>query len=143
MNFCKNSVFCILFLVFFFFGTICGVFLFSYYIDKNASLLSIYMRELSEHDAQFYISLLISMLRPFLLVYLLWLLPFHHMFVFVPVFCRGLLFSFYLSAQIATAGSIISCLFLNLFALPLFFCFCRCLFWKRGPACVNSFCRIS
>lgn len=143
MNFCKNSVFCILFLVFFFLGTICGIFIFYYYIDENASWLSMYMSELSECDFRFCICSLISIVRPFLLVYLVWLTPVHRVFIFVPVFCRGMLFSFCLSAQIATTGSLTSCLLLNLIVLPLFFSFCRYLFWLRGSVCSNYYRRIS
>ena len=95
---CKNSVFCICFLIFLLCGTISGVFCFRCIWGANNTWLSSYSRSLALSAGTLDIGTCLCLMRPYLVLVLTSFLPRSSSFMFAVVFLRGFLTSYYCSA---------------------------------------------
>lgn len=118
---CKKSVFCILFFIFFFLGTICGVFLFQLqYRAQHTWIVSYGKVLLPERSCDLWRLFFVS-LRPLLFCILLGLLSFGWRLIPLLIFGRGCLVS-YLFSLASLCETPVSALFLReLFLLSSFF----------------------
>ena len=121
---CKNSVFCMLFLVSFAFGTICGVLLFRLLADCENDWILVYGRSLPASYG-------LGWLRPLLLAALLGLVGWGRLMIPVLIFCRGLLMAYLVSVLHSCSLGLGSALFRGLIMLPLFFLICL---WSYGAS---------
>ena len=129
---CKNSVFCVYFLFFFFVGTICGVFCYSLQISSDLDFVSYYSVAISESLFDCSLLSFLAAARPFVFVAFLALTSFGHRFLFLLIAVRG-----FMTAYTAAALWIGNCdLFLifirGLVLLPLFYGLCA---WSHCRFC--------
>jgi len=116
---CRISVFCILYLVLFLLGTICGVLLFRLLCSRQDGWILAYSRVLSEETLPG--SRLFSWLRPLIVVVLLGLVPWGKRFIPVLIVLRGLLMAYFVSALFACGQPMGPAVLRGATMLPLFF----------------------
>lgn len=131
-NKCKKSVFCILFLIWFLIGTICGFFLFRCLQKAHGGWAAAYCAALTGTDGQSLLSFLFFACRPLLLAGLLCLLPWGRRLVPVLTAARGCLMAYYMAFFFAASLSPLSMALREAVILPPFFCLCRLAY--QGPA---------
>lgn len=127
---CKKSVFCIYFLLFFFLGTISGVFLFRCLFHSLAGsscwCLNLEFAAFRWNDLR----LLSSAVRSITILAIFALVPYGYVFVPFLVFCRGFLMC-YCFSQMWVSGAVIGSVFVKeLLLLPLYYSFCRWVYFK-------------
>lgn len=118
--FCKKSVFCALFLIFFLLGTICGILLFRSILKSDYLWLCFYCRLLEQYLSGFSFASIFYLLLPFFVLYFVSLLPSGEWFVLGIVFLRGCIFSYFTSAAYFCSVSSRPLMFAALFLFPLF-----------------------
>ena len=124
-SFCKNSVFCAIFLVLFFLGTICGIFLLRCVLVANSDFLSDYCLSLRAVKMRSPWLLLWFHLLPFLSAFAVSFLPNKDKFLFVLIFLRGCVSAYAISACYALGLSLANILVRDFLLLPVFYWFCR------------------
>ena len=116
---CKNSVFCVLFLVLYACGTICGILLFQLLADcENDWVLAYGWRLPLDYR-------LGSWIRPLVLAGILGLVGWGRSVVPVLVFCRGLLMTYVVCVLYGCGRSLLPALVRGLILIPLFFAVCK------------------
>lgn len=124
-SFCKKSVFSILFLLSFLFGTICGVLLFRFLYVLHDGWLEQYGELLVYRSSGFGFSFVFTSFLPFMALFLLGIIPEGYQIVPVLIAIRGCLLSYFLSfCQICGASSGIM-FYRNLVLLPIFYLISR------------------
>ena len=121
---CKKSVFCVLFLLSFFIGTICGVFCFRC-VSAQMSTLSQYTSFISS-NAAFYVNLLRASLRPLIIVALIGICPAGAKCVWALIIARGFLVTYLCCTVGCCFGDLLVIYVKELLFLPLFYWLC---FW--------------
>ena len=109
-NKCRNSVFCIQFLVYFLAGTICGVLLFRWLSNSNGRWILQYGAAFLCPEHMRFDSWMFSVCRPVLLAFLTSIVPQMSRLLPVLVVFRGVLMAY------------CACVFLSIGALPLLIC---------------------
>ena len=120
---CKNAVFSIVFLFFFFLGTICGIFLFRCIAQSQSLWLRDYCTALS--GAFSGPGAVAALLRPLLVVLAVGMFPFGHRLLPLIIFFRGCLMAYCFSACFAAGLSPELPMLRGVLLLPLFYFFCR------------------
>ena len=126
---CKFSVFCILFLVLFSLGTICGVLFFRLLADYENNWIWAYGWSLLP------LYRLGSYIRPLVLAGAMSLVTWGKHCVLLLVFCRGLLMSYAISAFYACGQDMGLLLVQGLVILPLFYLVCL---WSYSSSAICS-----
>lgn len=122
---CKKSVFCILFLICFFIGTICGVILFHCLLGAHSGWITAYCDALGSLERPGLLTSLFFWCRPLALALLLGLSPAGSRLIPVLILARGC-FSAYLTSFYYAAGlSPLSAVLRWLALLPVFYLLCR------------------
>ena len=116
---CRISVFCILFLVLFLFGTICGVLLFRLLSSRQGEWVLAYGQVLAGEALPE--SRVFSWLRPLAVVLLMGIVPWGRRFVPVLIVLRGLLMAYFVSMRFACGQSLEPAVLRGAAMLPLFF----------------------
>jgi len=118
---CKKSVFCAYFFVFFFLGTISGIFCYQLLISSNASLLQQYSGTISSALFEDKCSAVFSAVRPFLVIAVLALFEHGYRVIFPYLFIRAFL-SAYTAAALWIGGCDLCVIFLRcmFLVLPLY-----------------------
>ena len=127
--FCKKSVFCILYLIFFFLGTICGVLLVRSFSAAEGPWLVSYCGALSACSAGMW--RLLAWVRPLVLAWLAGLSGFGCRLIPWLIALRGALMAYEAAACCVCGQSPRGVLLRGLVILPLFFSLCR-QGWIRG-----------
>ena len=122
---CKNTVFGIVFFLFFFLGAICGVFLFRCLQRSDSAWLAAYCAALSGAGNLSGGALLLLLLRPVAVVLAVGMFPFGHRLLPLLIFLRGCLMAYSFSACFISGLSPEFVVFRGFILLPLFYFFCR------------------
>ena len=134
MSKCRNSVFCVRFLVFFLFGTICGIWFYRCLAELETGWLEPYASGLETACGR---SLLLAVFRPLILGFLCCLHPFGWAAVPLLIGARGFLTAYSACAVLRVglpAGPVI---LRGLVILPFFYRLCCRAWYKRyGEAVV-------
>lgn len=122
---CKNSVFCVSFLVCFLVGTICGALFFRIMFQQNRTWAHMYCAELyGSRDADLF-SLFLCCLRPLASAVVLGSFSFGRRFTAVLIAFRGLSVSYFLCFAFCAQCRVFPILASELMVLTAFFCVCR------------------
>ena len=124
-SFCKNSVFCILFLLFFSLGTICGVLLLHCVLRSDSQWVRAYCTALASQGGRGAFLNLWFLLLPFLAAFAIMLLPGGDKLLPVLFFLRGCVCTYSIGACLALQIPLTGILLRNLFLLPAFYAFSR------------------
>lgn len=119
-NKCKNSVFCIYFLIFFLLGTICGIFVFASLLRNCENGIFLYCNKIFRSEVEL-LRVFLFWLKSILLLLLAAMSSVTHRAVLLLVACRGFLCSFSTAAALCADVSIFEVLFVNLILLSLYF----------------------
>ena len=122
---CKNSVFCVFFLICFFIGTICGAFIFRVLYRLHSAWIVSYSTDLLMGRSVGFFSLLLCFLRPSVLVLVSGSLSFGRRLIPLLVIFRGCCVSYFLCTAFCAGCHISSILMTELMGLMIFFCVCR------------------
>lgn len=122
---CKKSVFCILFLIYFFLGTICGVILFHCLLGTHSPWIPAYCEALGNLEHPGVVTLLFFWCRPLALAVLLGLSPLGSRLVPLLILARGCLSAYLTSFYYASGLSPLSAVLRWLILLPVFYMLCR------------------
>ena len=122
---CKKSVFCILFLICFFLGTICGMILFHCLLGAHSGWISAYCTALDQLERPGLWKLLFFWCRPLILAFVLGLSPAGSRFIPILIFLRGCMSSYLTSFCYASGVSPLSAVLRWLVLLPVFYALCR------------------
>ena len=132
---CKNSVFCILFLVFFSLGTICGSLLISILMRSDLRWLQNYCQALrlsSVHDISTWC---LFFARPLLIAYTLSCVSFGDRLVLPYIAIRGCFCSYLFAALYISDCPFTVVLLRELILMPLFYMLCRRTWLSRPNLC--------
>ena len=122
---CRKSVFCILFLLFFFLGTICGILLFRCLAGSASEWVKAYCQVLVQQQNHGVFWLFVTWCRPMLLAGLTGLVPWGDRVLPVLIAGRGLLMAYAAAALYACGQPVMWLVFRGLALLPLFYLVCR------------------
>lgn len=131
---CKKSVFCICFLIFFFLGTISGVFMFCCLLRSTEGHLFCAL-DFPGVVSEGVVSVLFSVLRPLSLVALFAFHPRGYAAVFPMIVIRGFLISYCFSAVWFSETAFWPFILKELVVLPLFYCLCRWVYFRWDRSC--------
>lgn len=129
LSFCKNSVFCVLFYVSFFLGTICGVLFLRCMLVNNYLWLSAYCHELQRTAPNSFLLLGWFQLLPFLAAVLIYFLPHKDKLFPALIFLRGCISAYTVGAYYMLDVPLADILLYSLLLFPAFFAVCR---WLWG-----------
>lgn len=129
---CKKSVFCIYFLIFFFIGTICGVFSFCCLMEKNGQWVYRYSGALSAVVYTGFVEYVLTWLRPVLVMLVLSVHPGGYCAVFPLILIRGFLVSYCFCALWVGNCDICIMLLVGLVVLPVYYMFCGRTYFRWG-----------
>ena len=132
--FCKKSVFCILYLVFFFLGTICGVLLFWYFSGTHAAWIRSYCSALADAPCPGPALRLLFVSWPLLAVIALGIMPVGKRLILPFVLFRGILLAYSAAAFYICGRSFGGQLLWELAVLPVFFYLCE-RFYEKPCIC--------
>lgn len=132
--FCKKSVFCILYLIFFFLGTICGVLLFWYFSKTHSLWIASYCSALTQAPYPDLVSRLLFVCWPVFAVIALGLLPGGRRMILPFVLFRGCLLAYAAAAFYVCGRSFGGQLLWEMAVLPVFFCLCD-RFYRKPSIC--------
>ena len=124
-SFCKNSVFSILFLVFFLLGTICGIILFRAVYSAHPVWIRLYGVLLYNSSSLHHVSRCIFPLIPLFIMVLIGFAKGAYRFVPFLIMLRGCLLSYYLSFSFVCSLDSGYLLIFNFILLPLFYLISR------------------
>ena len=129
---CKKSVFCILFLLCYFLGTICGVLLFRFLAGSNDSWVRRYSTVLfCETPNGWYV--LFSFSRPLVFAAAAGMLSCGNRLIFWLIMLRGALAAYAAAAVWAAGCSLMPPLMRGIILMPLFFAVCRWAYDRNCP----------
>ena len=131
-SFCKNSVFCALFLFLFTMGTICGSYLLRCILRSDAGWMLSYCNLIQSGSVSKVILGVWFLLLPFLSVLCIYFFPGKDKLVLVLVFIRGCIVAYTLGAFYTMGVSLSGVLLRTLLLLPLFYWVCRKV-WVTAP----------
>ena len=131
-SFCKNSVFCVLFLLFFLMGTICGVFLLRCLIVADRQWLAFYCCELDRLMPTSLFLRIWFQLIPFLVALVIRLSSCQDKLYPVLFFIRGCLITYSIGALLINDVVVTRVLLRNVLMLPAFYAFCRWLWCEQS-----------
>lgn len=124
-SFCKKSVFCILFLLFFALGTICGVLFLRCLLTEDVTWLRSYCAELDHSNRSGVLLTLWFLLLPFLGAFAVGLTPFKDKLFPALFFLRGCFCVYAVGAFYTLGIPLTGILLRNLVLLPIFYAVCR------------------
>ncbi len=124
-SFCKKSLFSILFLVFFFLGTICGILLLRFILICDNSWMTAYCLTLESSGPSRGLMSLWFHLWPFLSALAIYFLPHKDKLFLVLFFLRGCICAYTIGAYYAMGVPLMDVVLKNLLIFPVFFAFCR------------------
>ena len=131
-SFCKKSVFCALFFVFFLLGTICGMFLLRCLVLERQMWLFDYCSVLRRTSNTNLVSLLWFQVIPLLGAVAVYFLPYKDRLFPILFFIRGCLLSYSCGAFCTSGIPFWDTVLLNALLLPAFYGLCRWL-WCKDP----------
>ena len=131
-QFCKNSVFSILFLISFLIGTICGILLFRAVHILHPSWIVEYASALSSVSTARFFRSAFFLILPFLPVWLIGQFPNGYRFVPLLTSMRGCFLSYCLSCCYVGGVSSLPVVYRNAFFVPLYYLFCQYV-WVCDP----------
>lgn len=121
---CKNSVFCVRFLIFFLIGTICGIWLFRCLAPGHAAWLSNYCFMLEHATFSSFTSATLPWFRPLALVVIIHYSSLTKYLLPVLIVFRGMLTTYSFCAIRLSGSSPGVFLFRGVLLLPLFYLLC-------------------
>ena len=130
---CKKSVFCILFLLCYFLGTICGVLLFRFLAGANDGWVRRYSAALFCETPDGW-NVLFSFCRPLLLAAAAGMLSCGNRLIVWLIVLRGALTAYAAAAAWAAGCSLTPLLMRGIILMPLFFAVCRWAYYRNCPA---------
>ena len=134
-NFCKKSVFCILFLFFFAIGTICGVFLCQMVLIAAPDWMFCYCAALAKSDTAGGVRRFFFLLWPFLAVFAVGLTPMRRKLIPIAVALRGCLLAYCCTALYMSGSLSFFFIVLNALLMPIYFILCAFLFCHMFADC--------
>ena len=129
---CKNSVFCVFFLLCFFVGTICGALLFRIFVRLHRVWIEVYCAELFSNEKASYLQLLLSGVRPILLIPIISCFTFGKRIIPFLIMLRGCGVAYLLSAAFCAQCGMFPLILWQFFLLVSFFCVCRVCSINKG-----------
>lgn len=127
---CKNSVFCICFLIFFFLGTICGVLCFRCQMIRNGPWILAFSKELSSSVSPLFVKNAVILFRSLLLLLAMALLPWGYRLVFPLIALRGFLMSYYFSALWIGECNVLFMVLLETLLMPAYYMMCSWAYFR-------------
>lgn len=124
-NKCKKTVFCVQFLVYFFLGTICGIFLFRCLLLSDPMWIYAYSNRAGSLGSGQLLCRLIYFFLPLILAWVLSLSPFGYRVLPLLIMLRGCLTAYLFSFQLYGDGSMTGSILRSVLILPLFYYICQ------------------
>lgn len=134
---CKKSAFCILFLLFFGFGTICGIVLFQCLVNHHSTWITVYCKTLVSTGRPPFFTLLFFACRPLLVAALLGCASGGYRAIPFLIAVRGFLTAYFMSAYFVSALSPIGLVLRDALLLPFFYVLCYRAYDRKRPAQMN------
>lgn len=129
---CKNSVFCILFLFYFFLGTICGIFLFRKLQGAHCAWITAYCTALTQMNPPDLLKQLFFICKPLAIALVLGICPSGYRLIPILIAVRGCIMA-YIAAFYAVSGLPPAALvFRWLLFLPVFYYLCWLAYSTEG-----------
>lgn len=132
-SFCKKSVFSILFLLFIFLGTICGVLLFRCIFVARPGWISDYCVSLGISSFTASVQQFVVLSVPFFLVWIAGMTAYAHRAILVIILLRGCLLSYYLCALYSADAAVFPHIIRSFPALLFFFIICQAVWVRSWP----------
>ena len=126
---CKNSVFCVFFLLCFFVGTICGTLIFRIIFNLHGAWVGAYYADLYRDGENSFFCLFASCLRPLVSALLLGSLSYRKRLIPALIALRGCGISYFLCFAICAQCRILPVLVTEITVLAAFFCVCHFLYF--------------
>lgn len=131
-SFCKNSVFCAFFFVFFFLGTISGILLLQAILSSDCLWLRDYCLLINRSNSPMLLYSVWFFALPFLAAVFIFFMPYKNKLYPILFFLRGCVMSYSIGAHQLLELSYVNMLIFQFLLFPAFFMLCRRL-WSSAP----------